>query len=83
MPARPRPPHGGLALRGWRDHTENMNAHTDFGVSAPDRPLTPWVVYDLERVAWVVEGRRHDLTTEERQIIRRSAHQLLAAVAED
>jgi hypothetical protein len=75
--------HGGLALRGWRDHTEIMSAHTDFVVSAHGRPLTPWVVYDLERVAWVIEGRRHHLTTEERQIIRRSAHQLLAAVAED
>jgi hypothetical protein len=32
--------------------------------------LTPWVLFDLERIAWVVERRRDELTPEERGVLR-------------
>jgi hypothetical protein len=32
--------------------------------------LTPWVLFDLERIAWVVEQRRGDLTPDERGVLR-------------
>jgi hypothetical protein len=45
--------------------------------------LTPWVLFDLERIAWVVEQRREELTPEERGVLRsvaarfaRAAHAL-------
>jgi hypothetical protein len=31
--------------------------------------LTPWVLFDLERIAWVVEQRRDELTPEERHVL--------------
>jgi len=35
----------------------------------PRERLTPWVVFDLERIAWVVEQRRDELTPEERGVV--------------
>ena len=35
----------------------------------PERP-TPWIIYDLPRIAWLVEYRMADLTDEERLILR-------------
>jgi hypothetical protein len=32
--------------------------------------LTPWVLFDLERIAWVVEQRRDELTPDERGVLR-------------
>jgi hypothetical protein len=32
--------------------------------------LTPWVLFDLERIAWVVEQRRDELTPDERRVLR-------------
>jgi hypothetical protein len=32
--------------------------------------LHPWVLYDLERVAWLVEARASELTTDERHLLR-------------
>lgn len=31
--------------------------------------LTPWVLFDLERIAWVVEQRRDELTPDERAVL--------------
>ena len=35
-----------------------------------DGRLTPWLVHDLPRIAWIVESRTSELTDEERQIVR-------------
>ena len=35
-----------------------------------DGRLTPWLVHDLPRIAWIVETRTAELTDEERQIVR-------------
>jgi hypothetical protein len=32
--------------------------------------LTPWVVFDLERIVWVVEQRAEELTPDERRLLR-------------
>ena len=32
--------------------------------------LTPWLIHDLPRIAWIVEYRLAELTTQERQIVR-------------
>ena len=42
--------------------------------------LTPWVVFDLERVAWVVEQRAADLSEEERRAIGEASRRMLAAI---
>jgi hypothetical protein len=47
---------------------------------AADDRLTPWVVYDLERIAWVIELRAGDLTDEEERIVRAAAARMLAAL---
>jgi hypothetical protein len=38
--------------------------------------LTPWVIFDLERIAWVVEHRSADLTPEEQRLLRAVAARL-------
>lgn len=47
---------------------------------SPGERLTPWIVLDLPRAAWVVEQRAAELTDEERQTVRDAATRLLAAV---
>lgn len=44
-----------------------------------DSRLTTWVIFDLERIAWVVELRANELTDDERRIVRNVARRLLAA----
>ncbi len=44
-----------------------------------DERLTPWVLFDLERVAWVVEQRAAELTDEERRIVREASQRMLRA----
>lgn len=46
----------------------------------PDERLQPWVVYDLERIAWVVEARAGELTAQERTLVRDAAVRLARAV---
>ncbi len=38
--------------------------------------LTLWVLFDLERVAWVVEQRASELTAEDRQLLHAVAARL-------
>jgi len=38
--------------------------------------LTLWVLFDLERVAWVVEQRATELTAEDRQLLHQVAARL-------
>lgn len=46
----------------------------------PHDRLQPWAIYDLERLAWVIEQRAADLTTEEREIVRDAAARMSRAV---
>jgi hypothetical protein len=45
----------------------------------PDSRLTPYVLFDLERVAWIAEMRAGELTEQERAILRDAGRRLLAA----
>ncbi|MEO6822923.1 MAG: hypothetical protein ABI468_11050 [Candidatus Nanopelagicales bacterium] len=45
----------------------------------PDSRLTPYVLFDLERVAWIAEMRAGELTERERAILRDTGQRLLAA----
>jgi hypothetical protein len=42
---------------------------------------TPWAVFDLERIAWVVEQRRDELTPDERRVLRTVAARFDQAAA--
>ncbi|HEY7103531.1 MAG TPA: hypothetical protein VH573_17980 [Mycobacteriales bacterium] len=47
---------------------------------SPGARLTPWLVLDLPRAAWIVERRAAELTAEERQIVQDAAERMLSAV---
>jgi hypothetical protein len=49
---------------------------------SPGERLTPWIVLDLPRAAWVVENRAGELTAEERQIVRDAAARMIRAVSD-
>jgi hypothetical protein len=48
---------------------------------SPEDRLTPWVLFDLERVAWIVEQRAGELTVEERLLVREASDRMLRATA--
>jgi hypothetical protein len=45
-----------------------------------DDRLTPWLIHDLPRIAWIVEYRTAELTGEERQIVRDAVTRMLRAL---
>jgi hypothetical protein len=49
---------------------------------SPGERLTPWIVLDLPRAAWVVEQRAAELTAEERRIVRDAAARMLRATSD-
>ena len=50
---------------------------------APDERLTPWMIHDLPRIAWIVEYRAAELTEEERQIVHDAITRMLHALEPD
>jgi hypothetical protein len=50
---------------------------------APGERLTPWMIHDLPRIAWIVEYRAAELTDEERQIVRDATARMLRALEHD
>jgi hypothetical protein len=71
-----------LDLRVVADHTWMVESERMSLEWSPGERLTPWVVLDLPRAAWVVEKRAAELTAEERQIVRDAAARMLRAVSE-
>ena len=49
----------------------------------PDERLTPWMIHDLPRIAWIVEYRAAELTKEERQIVHDATTRMLHALEPD
>ena len=49
----------------------------------PDERLTPWMIHDLPRIAWIVEYRAAELTDEERQIVHDATSRMLHALEPD
>jgi hypothetical protein len=45
--------------------------------------LTPWLIHDLPRIAWIVEYRLAELTGEERQIVRDAITRMQRALEQD
>jgi hypothetical protein len=45
--------------------------------------LTPWMIHDLPRIAWIVEYRAAELTDEERRIVRDATDRMLQALKPD
>jgi hypothetical protein len=50
---------------------------------APGERLTPWMIHDLPRIAWMVEYRAAELTDDERQIVRDATARMLRALEPD
>jgi hypothetical protein len=48
-----------------------------------DGRLTPWLVHDLPRIAWIVESRTSELTDDERQIVRDAITRMQRALDQD
>ncbi len=48
---------------------ESMGSMTVSSEWRPDARLTPWILFDLDRIAWVVEQRAAELTPEERGLV--------------
>jgi hypothetical protein len=55
----------------------------DQSLLPPGERLTPWMIHDLPRIAWMVEYRAAELTDEERQIVRDATARMLAALEHD
>lgn len=49
----------------------------------PGERLTPWMIHDLPRIAWIVEYRAAELTEEERQIVRDASTRMLRGLGPD
>jgi hypothetical protein len=49
----------------------------------PGERLTPWMIHDLPRIAWMVEYRAAELSDEERQIVRDATTRMLRALEHD
>jgi hypothetical protein len=58
-------------------------AHEKDSLLPPDERLTPWMIHDLPRIAWIVEYRVGELTDEERQIVRDATTRMLHALERD
>jgi len=48
-----------------------------------DERLTPWLIHDLPRIAWIVEYRLAELTEQERQIVRDAITRMQRALDHD
>jgi hypothetical protein len=68
--------------RAVADHTEIMTSDDAILWRKWERDgrLTPWLVHDLPRIAWIVESRTSELTDEERQIVREAITRMQRAL---
>ena len=57
--------------------------HETHSLLAPGERLTPWMIHDLPRIAWIVEYRAGELTDEERQVVRDATDRMLRALESD
>ena len=64
------------------DHTRPVESERLSLEWSPGERLTPWIVLDLPRAAWIVKRRVEELTAEERQIVRDAAERMLHAVTD-
>jgi hypothetical protein len=55
-------------------------AHDTHSLPTSGERLTPWMIHDLPRIAWIVEYRAAELTDEERQLVRDATTRMLRAL---
>jgi hypothetical protein len=60
-----------------------LATHDQGSLLASGERLTPWMIHDLPRIAWIVEYRAGELTDEERQIVRDATARMLRALQAD
>jgi hypothetical protein len=60
-----------------------QDTHETHSLLTPDERLTPWMIHDLPRIAWIVEYRAAELTDEERQLVRDATTRMLGALEHD
>ena len=60
-----------------------LAGHDDQSLVASGDRLTPWMIHDLPRIAWIVEYRAGELTDDERQIVRDATARMLRALELD
>ena len=58
----------------------SLLAHDTQSLLTPGERLTPWMIHDLPRIAWIVEYRAAELTDQERQIVRDATNRMLRAL---
>jgi hypothetical protein len=58
-------------------------AHGKHSLLSSGERLTPWMIHDLPRIAWIVEYREAELTDEERQIVHDATTRMLRALEHD
>jgi hypothetical protein len=63
----------------------SLLAHDTHSLSllTPGERLTPWMIHDLPRIAWIVEYRAAELTDEERRLVRDATTRMLRALERD
>ena len=61
----------------------SLLAHDTQSLLTPGERLTPWMIHDLPRIAWIVEYRAAELTDEERQLVRGATTRMLRALERD
>jgi hypothetical protein len=59
------------------------DTHETHSLLASGERLTPWMIHDLPRIAWIVEYRAPELTDEERQLVRDATTRMLRALEHD
>jgi hypothetical protein len=57
--------------------------HDTHSLLRPGERLTPWMIHDLPRIAWIVEYRAAELTDEEQRIVRDATTRMLRALEHD
>jgi hypothetical protein len=86
-PARPIPVPKGLPS-AWTRRCERrrlgcMTNRQMRSSAAPDERLTPWLLHDLPRIAWIVEYRSAELTEAERTMVQDSVARIRRALERD
>jgi hypothetical protein len=61
----------------------SLLAHDQHPLPATSERLTPWMIHDLPRIAWIVEYRAAELTDEEKQIVRDATTRMVRALEHD
>ena len=60
-----------------------LDGHDQNSLLASGDRLTPWMIHDLPRIAWIVEYRSAELTDDEKQVVRDATTRMLRALEHD